>query len=353
MEKKKQMNIRLPAEWEKHQATIISIPHNQEDWPGKFSPIFWVYVEIVKKLSFSEKVFIIVKSEQQKHKFHKSSAKAGAKLSNIKYFKFATNRSWLRDTSPGFIENKINDKRSIEAVRFKFNGWAKYDNWKKDIRIPHLLAERLKLVIKVAKWNEKEVVLEGGAIDSNGKGTLLTTEECLLNQNTQVRNPGFNKSDYEEMFRTYLGIKNVIWLGKGIAGDDTHGHVDDLCRFVNSETVVLCRETNSRDDNYKFLEENYERMQNAKLENGTNLKVISLPMPSPLVFEGMRLPASYANFYIANTMVLVPTFNDEKDKNALGILSEIFPERKVIGINSVDLVWGLGTLHCLTHEFPL
>ncbi len=345
-------NVRLPAEWENH-STIISWPHNREDWPGKFSPIHWVYVEVVKKLTTSEKVFIIVKSDQQKHKISKSLSKAGVNLNQVKYFKFPTNRSWMRDTCPAFVENYQNNQRIISAIRFKFNGWAKYDNWKKDVQIPYRLSERLQLEITDVLWNDTEVVLEGGAIDYNGNGSLITTEECLLDLVTQTRNPGFTKKDYEELFKKYLGINNTIWLGKGIAGDDTHGHVDDLCRFVNQNTVVLCRETNTSDENYKILEENFERLQDARIENGAKLNVVPLPMPSPIVFEGMRLPASYANFYIANNVVLVPTFNDEKDKDALGILSELFDNKKVVGINSVDLVWGLGTLHCLTHELPM
>jgi agmatine deiminase len=344
------MKIRLPAEWEKHTATIIAWPHNKEDWPGKFSPIHWVYTEIVKKLTESEKVFIIVKSNQQKHKIGKSLSKAEVNLSKVKYLKFSTNRSWMRDTSPFFIENLENNERKIEAVCFKFNGWAKYDNWNKDVRIPYHLSERLKMKMVNAVWNEKKIVLEGGAIDSNGKGTLLTSEECLLDNTTQVRNQGFSKKDYESLFEKYLGIKNVIWLGNGIAGDDTHGHIDDFCRFVNENTVVLCREKNPGDENYKILEENFERLGSAKLENGIKLNVMELPMPSPLFYEGLKLPASYANFYIANSIVLVPTFNDEKDRIALGILAELFPTRKIIGINSVDLVWGFGTLHCLSHE---
>jgi len=195
-------------------------------------------------------------------------------------------------------------------------------------------------------------VLEGGAVDVNGRGSLITTEECLLDEKVQTRNPGFTKKDYFEVFSNYLGITNVIWLGKGIAGDDTHGHIDDLCRFVNDDTVVLVREENSSDENYHLLKENKERLQNLNLPNGKRLNVIDLPMPSPQVFKRQRLPASYANFYISNYTVLVPTFNDPNDRVALGILSDLFPDRKVIGIHSADLVWGLGAIHCLTKEQP-
>ena len=197
-----------------------------------------------------------------------------------------------------------------------------------------------------------KIVLEGGSIDVNGRGTLLTTEECLLDPKVQTRNPGLSRYEIENVFRETLGITNTLWLGKGIAGDDTHGHVDDLCRFVNPGTVVLCHEENPQDVNYKPLAENRERLQGMHLENGRAVEVIDLPMPAPLFFAGVRLPASYANFYIANAAVLVPTFNDPKDRIALGILAEVFPDRPVIGIHAVDLVWGLGTLHCLTQQEP-
>jgi len=341
------MKYRLPAEWEKHRGTIVAWPHNREDWPGKFHPIPWVYVEIVRKLSVDEKVFIIVNSKQSENRIRKMLSKAGVNLKQIKIFKLTTNRGWMRDSCPAFVKNENSE---IEAIKFRFNGWAKYDNWKKDAKLPAFITEKLGYKLSEAVWNDGPVVLEGGAIDSNGAGTLLTTEECLMDENVQVRNPGFTKKDYEEMFNQYLGITNVIWLGKGIAGDDTHGHVDDLCRFVNKNTVVMCREKNPKDENYFNLEENWERIKDAKLEDGSAVQAVELPMPEPLIFEKMRLPASYANFYIGNGVVLVPTFNDKNDGLALGILTELFPDKIVTGIHAVDLVWGLGTIHCLTHE---
>ncbi|HPI36593.1 MAG TPA: agmatine deiminase family protein [Ignavibacteriaceae bacterium] len=341
------MNYRLPAEWEKHRGTIVAWPHNREDWPGKFHPIPWVYVEIVRKLSIDEKVFIIVNSKQSENRIRKMLSKAGVNLKQIKIFKLTTNRGWMRDSCPAFVKNENSE---VEAIKFRFNGWAKYDNWKKDAKLPAFITEKLGYKLSEAVWNDGPVVLEGGAIDSNGAGTLLTTEECLMDENVQVRNPGFTKKDYEEMFNQYLGITNVIWLGKGIAGDDTHGHVDDLCRFVNKNTVVMCREKNPKDENYFNLEENWERIKDAKLEDGSAVQAVELPMPEPLIFEKMRLPASYANFYIGNGVVLVPTFNDKNDGTALGILTELFPDKVVTGIHAVDLVWGLGTIHCLTHE---
>lgn len=343
------MNYRLPAEWETHKSTIICWPHQKEDWPGKFSPIPWVYVEIVKHISESELVRIIVQNEKEIQKVKKHLERAHVDLINIEFIIMETDRGWMRDSSPAFVKEK--DK--TVAVKFKFNGWAKYSNWKKDKNIPRVISDVAEQEMIEAMHNNMNVVLEGGAIDSNGNGTLLTTEECLLDPLVQVRNPDFTKKDYAEVFKKYLGIKKIIWLGKGIAGDDTHGHVDDLCRFVNNDTVVLCREKNSNDENYMNLEENFERMQNETNAEGKKLNVIDLPMPSPLNFEDLRLPASYANFYICNSAVIVPTFNDPNDRFALNTLSECFPNKKIVGIHSVDLVWGLGTLHCLTHEEPI
>ncbi|MGB5288560.1 MAG: agmatine deiminase family protein, partial [Ignavibacteriaceae bacterium] len=316
--------------------------------PGKFSPIPYVYAEIVKYISRVEKVRILVQSKENKLKAEKVLKDSNGTLTNVEFFIKKTDRGWLRDSGPMFIK----DGNEVAAIDFKFNAWAKYDDFKLDDKIPQFISDKIKLKRLVAEHNGKQVVLEGGAIDTNGKGTLITTEECLLADKVQTRNPGFTKQDYFEVFKKYFGISNVIWLGKGIVGDDTHGHVDDLCRFVNENTVVLVQENNSSDENYNLLNENRERLQNIKLPNGSNLNFVPLPMPSPQIFKGQRLPASYANFYISNYAVLVPTFNDPNDKIALGILSEFFTDRKVIGIHSVDLVLGLGTLHCLTKEQP-
>jgi agmatine deiminase len=342
-------SFRLPSEWEKHEATWIGWPYNKTDWPGKFSPIPYVYAEIVKYISRGEKVRIFVQSKEHKLKAEKVLKDSNSVLTNVEFFIKKTDRGWLRDSGPMFVK----DERETVAIDFKFNAWAKYDDYKLDDKIPSFISEKLKLRRVVAEHKGKQVILEGGAIDTNGKGTLITTEECLLDEKVQTRNPGFTKSDYFEVFRKYLGASNVIWLGKGIVGDDTHGHVDDLCRFVNDDTVVLVSEENPKDENYKLLNEKKERLQNLHLPNGSKLNVVPLPMPSPQIFKGQRLPASYANFYISNYAVLVPTFNDPNDRIALGILSELFTDRKVIGIHAVDLVWGLGTLHCLTKEQPV
>jgi len=339
---------RLPAEWEKHDSTLLCWPHQKEDWPGRFMPIPWVYTEIIRHIIPAEKVRLIVQSAKHEVKVRRILLKSGIDLENIQFIVLTTDRGWLRDSSPAFVWQQ----NTVQAVNFWFNGWAKYATWHQDVHIPKKINDVLAIDYEIAKFKDRPVVLEGGAIDSNGRGTLLATEECLLDPKVQVRNPGFNKKDYEQVFKDYLGISNTIWLGQGIAGDDTHGHVDDLCRFVNHDTVVLCREENPEDENYKPLRENRERLQDARLEDGRKLNIIDLPMPAPVVFEGLRLPASYVNFYIANNAVLVPTFNDPNDRLALNIMSELFPDRKVTGIHAVDLVWGLGTIHCLTHEVP-
>ncbi len=351
MNSSKKKNMRMPAEWEKHEATWIGWPHNNEDWPGKIAPIPWVYGEIVRYIAEGEKVRIIVESKDHEAKARRVLNSVGANAANIEYYRLATDRGWLRDSGPAFVK-PVSGKGEVEIINFRFNAWAKYSNYKKDEKIPALISKKINITKSDAVYNNRKVVLEGGSIDINGAGTLMTTEECLMDDKVQVRNPDFTKHDYEKVFKEYLGIRKVIWLGKGIAGDDTHGHVDDLCRFVNSSTVVLVRESKKNDENYFALEENAERLQSAANADGKKIEVVNLPMPSPVIFKGQRLPASYANFYICNSAVLVPTFNDPNDRIALGILSELIKDRPVIGIHAVDLVWGLGTLHCLTHEQP-
>lgn len=337
----------LPAEFEEHEATWIGWPYNKEDWPGKFQPIPWVYGEIVRYIARGEKVRIIVQSKTHQKKAESVLKAVQADFNNIEFFKLETDRNWLRDAGPQFVKNENGD---TVVIHFNFNAWAKYDNYKLDAKIPKMISKELNLERIKAEHKGREVVLEGGSIDYNGAGTIITTEECLMDEKVQVRNRGFLKKDYEEVFNKYFGVTNVIWLNKGITGDDTHGHVDDITRFVNKNTVVTVIEDNPNDANYNNLMENRERLYGARLEDGTKLKVVELPMPSPVIFRGERLPASYANFYISNYAVLVPTFNDPKDRIALAILSELFKDKPVIGIHAVDLVWGLGTLHCLTHE---
>jgi agmatine deiminase len=345
------LGFSLPAEWEKHEATWIGWPHNPTDWPGKLEPIQWVYGEIVRKISAGELVRILVNSNAHEKHVRGILKLVGVAMTRVQFFRFPTNRGWTRDFGPIFLR-RDKPRRELAIACFRFNAWARYPDWQKDDAIPPQVARQLKIKLIPARLDDREIVLEGGSIDVNGRGTVLTTEECLLDQKRQVRNPGLSRADTETALKENLGVTNVVWLGKGIAGDDTHGHVDDLCRFVNPSSVVLVREKNQRDPNYRPLEENWERIRDARLETGEKIEAVELPMPAPLHFDGVRLPASYANFYITNAAVLVPTFNDPNDRVALGILAELFPERPVIGIHAVDLVWGFGTLHCLTQQQP-
>jgi agmatine deiminase len=345
------LGFSMPAEWDRHEATWIGWPHNRSDWPGKIAPIYWVYGEIVRKIAPGEIVRIIVKSKDHEDHAKRILTRIGVDLSRIEFFRFSTNRGWTRDFGPFFV-CKGGKKPETAISDFRFNAWAKYPDWKLVDAAPKQAAKKLGLQIFHAESNGRDVVLEGGSIDVNGRGTLLTTEECLLDYETQTRNPDLTREDIEQSLRDYLGVKNILWLGKGIAGDDTHGHIDDLCRFVGPSTVVLCREENPDDYNYAPLRDNAERLKSMRTENGNKIEAIPLPMPAPLFHKAQRLPASYANFYICNAGVLVPTFNDPNDRIALGILAEIFKDHPVVGIHAVDLVWGLGTLHCLTQQQP-
>lgn len=339
---------RMPAEWERHNATWIGWPHNASDWPGKIGAIPWVYGEMARRMATKETLCILVNSKQHETRARNVLERAHTPMDRVVFHRWPTDRGWTRDFGPMFVRNK----KEIEIVDFGFNAWARYPQWKKDNAIPAKAAAALDMRCTRAERNGRQVVLEGGAIEVNGKGTLITTEECLLDIRIQVRNPEFSRRDYEGIFREYLGITRTLWLGRGIAGDDTHGHVDDICRFVNSDTVVIMREDNPKDENHWPLAENRERLDDARIDRGRRLNVVELPMPAPLYHKGHRLPASYANFYICNAAVLVPTFNDPNDRIALGILSELISDRPVIGIHAVDLVWGFGTLHCLTQQQP-
>jgi len=348
METPAALGFSMPAEWEPHEATWLAWPRNPTDWPDKLDTIRWVYAEIVRKLTPGEIVRMLVRSAAEEEMARRYLQRAGADVSRVEFIRHPTNRSWTRDSGPVFV------RRTGESaiVHFHFNAWAKYPDWQRDRRVPDTAARLLGKALFRARYQGREFVLEGGGIDVNGCGTLVTTEECYLDPEVQVRNPGLGRADYEKAFRDYLGATNILWLGAGIAGDDTHGHVDDLCRFVNRRTMVMIREDDPADVNYRPLAENWERVRDFRLEDGSRPEVIPLPMPAPLFFDGDRLPASYANFYIANAAVLVPTFNDPNDRRALGILSELFPDRPVVGIHAVDLVLGFGTLHCLTQQQP-
>ncbi|MCS7305705.1 MAG: agmatine deiminase family protein [Thermoguttaceae bacterium] len=407
-----QLGYRLPAEWEPHEATWLAWPQEPTDWPGKFRLIEWVYAEIVRKIAPGEKVRILVGSAEVERRARRVLRDAHADLGQVEFFRRKTNRSWLRDAGPIFLSRRLSQNRptvqpkvasrltdgkstpqipgakpslsvteplaneactiteqlslsgvgsvsgppklqaDLAIVQLHFNGWAKYRNWRLDRQVPVWAAKTLGLPLFEARIGNRPFVLEGGGIETNGQGTLITTEQCYLDPKVQVRNPGLDGPGFEQAVRDWLAVRQVIWLGRGIAGDDTHGHVDDLCRFVNPTTVVLVQCDDPNDENYLPLAENAERLQDARLADGSKLEVVRLPMPQPLYFRQERLPASYANFYIANAAVLVPTFNDPADRIALGILAELFPDRPVVGIHAVDLVLGLGTIHCLSQQQP-
>lgn len=340
--------FRMPAEWEPHQATWLAWPHERTDWPGKFAPIPWIYGDIVRHLSKVETVRILVRDVKARREAERCCDKSGANMANVEFVEAATDRSWTRDYCPIFAKRGQGESGILD---FRFNGWAKYPNWRNDDAVPALVAKMLRMKRWQPKSGGKRVVLEGGSIDVNGTGLLLTTEECLLST-VQQRNPGLTREDYEAVFRDYLGIEKTLWLRNGIAGDDTHGHVDDLARFVNANTVVIASETDQNDANYAPLQENYKLLRGLTDAKGKALKVVKLPMPAPVLFEDYRLPASYANFYIANGIVLVPVFNDPADRVALNTLARLMPERSVIPIYCRDLVLGLGTLHCMTQQQP-
>lgn len=327
----------MPAEWERHEATWIAWPHNREDWPGRFMPIPWVFGEIVRKLSRVEKVRILVDDRALAEQSRRVLRKVGANMDALEFYLCPTNRVWTRDYGPIFVKNGSGD---VAPTIWKFNAWAKYDDWRHDSEAALYIARQLKLPAR-----STGMVLEGGSIDVNGAGILLTTEECLLSP-VQARNPELNRGEIEERLREHLGVRRVVWLKKGILGDDTHGHVDDIARFVGPKTVVVASESDRYDPNYGPLREN------AEILRSTGLRVVKLPMPKPVEFSGQRLPASYANFYIANELVLVPTFNDANDRVALTILARLFPTREVVGINCTDLIWGMGAIHCMTQQQP-
>ena len=345
---------RMPAEWEPHEATWIAWPHYRADWPGKFAAIPWVFGEVVRHLHRHERVRVLVENLRLEQRARRLLSQAGVDLAAVEFHRVATNRSWLRDTGPNFVRRGGSGQGEMGILDWQFNGWARYSNWRRDDVVPAAIARLLGLKCRQPKMEPggRRIVLEGGSFDVNGRGTLVTTEECLLSP-IQARNPGVSRPEMEDIFRHYLGVAKVIWLGRGIAGDDTHGHVDDVARFVNPTTLVVSVESNRQDANYEALRENRKRLAEATDQEGRPLRVVELPLPRPLFLRGQRLPASYANFYIANRTVLVPTFNDPNDRLALSRLSRLFPERSVVGIHSVDLAWGFGTLHCLTLQQPL
>ena len=343
----------MPAEWEPHEATWLAWPHNPEDWPGKFQSIPWLYVEIVRLIAERERVQLIVENAAMQRRGTSMLERAGVNLDQVSFHKWATDRGWMRDSGPIFVRNS---EGGVGLTHWRFNGWAKYSDWHLDEKIPGRVTKLLGLpswepLVQNQDSTKCHCVLEGGSIDVNGAGALLTTEECLLSD-VQQRNPGVSREQLEKVFSDYLGIDQVIWLGRGITGDDTHGHVDDIARFVAPDTVIAALEPDKRDPNHEPLTENLRTLRSARTIAGKQFTVVELPMPRPIVFRRQRVPASYANFYIANGVVLVPTFHDPNDRIALNTLAQVFPDRDVIGVHSVDLIWGLGALHCMTQQQP-
>jgi agmatine deiminase len=394
----------MPAEWEPHAATWLAWPHYKLDWPGKFEPIPWVYAEIIRYLSRHERVELIVTDATAEKLARKILKRAHALNDNVRFRRWPTNRVWTRDSGCAFVwpcgadtlvrqasgahatsqpqavnvgpkalrhpkpnqnpnpvakdattvghpqlENKA--RQELSGIKWRFNAWAKYPNWQHDEKIGSLMAQAAGAKEVRPMFGKNRVVLEGGSIEVNGQGTLITTEECLLSR-VQRRNPRMKKRDYEKIFAQHLSATNVIWLGSGIVGDDTHGHVDDITRFVSPDTVVTCVDADPKSENYESLRENIRRLRDAVTEDGKSLATIDLPMPAPVYFEGRRLPASYANFYIANGVVLVPVFNDPNDRVALDILADTFPDREIAPIYCGDLIWGFGAIHCMTQQQP-
>lgn len=344
------LGYRMPAEWERHAATWLAWPHEPSDWPGKFEAVPWVFSEVIRNLTLGERVRLIVAGKRMQKQAAAALAKSQVDVRSVDFVETATDRSWTRDFLPLFLaRSRRGSKRALAAVKFRFNGWARYDNFERDE------AAGLTVLARAAARGvtpfRAAVVLEGGAIDVDGQGSLLATEECLLD-GRQARNRKLGKAGVEQALREQLGAEKVLWLARGIAGDDTAGHIDDFARFVAPGKIVLALEKNRKDPNYAPLRDALERLKGERDARGRRVEVIPLPMPEPVVFDGQRLPASYANFYIGNSVVLVPTFNDPADSAALGILSELFPGRRVVGIYSKDFVLGLGTIHCSTQQEP-
>ena len=340
--------MRMPAEWAPQKRTWLAWPHQKADWPGKFEPVPWVFAEIVRLIADHQRVGLLVKDARAKREATATLKRAHANLKNVDFLTVPTDRGWMRDCGPIWVKAD----GELLGLDWGFTGWAKYPNHKRDNQLPpHVLGLSGHAGL-TPKRKGKQVVLEGGGIEVDGEGSIIVTEEWLLSKK-QVRNRGFSRKDYEEIFAQYLGATNTIWLEAGIVGDDTHGHVDDITRFVAPGKIVTVVEQDKRDANYKLLQENLKRLRKAKDAKGAAFEVIELPMPRPVMFDGERLPASYANFLITNQRMLVPIFNDAADKDALRILQDCFPTREVVGIYARDLVWGLGTIHCLTQQEPL
>ena len=337
----------MPAEWERQQSTLIGWPYNKNDWPGKFKSIPGVFAQIISAITKSQKVNLLVKDDKSKNKIKKLIRKNNTKISNVKFIICKTDRVWMRDTGPIFVKDKKNQN---VLLNWKFNGWAKYKNYKADNKVNMRIENHYKGNVISPKFNKKLIVLEGGAIDVNGKGLLLTTKECLLSK-IQQRNSFLKVKNYNHIFKKFFGAEKVIWLNKGIEGDDTHGHVDDIARFVSPYKVFLAYEDNKKDKNYKNLNENFKILKKIKI-NSSKIKIKKIPMPKPIYINKVRVPASYLNFYILNKCILLPTFNDPKDKIVIKIFKKEFNNREIIPIDCSELIWGFGAIHCLTQQEP-
>ncbi|HEV8712372.1 MAG TPA: agmatine deiminase family protein [Candidatus Binatia bacterium] len=335
----------MPAEWEPHAATWLAWPHNLDTWPGKFTPIPDIYVEIVRTLHRYEPVNICVNDAEVAAQLRQILTQAGVNLGRVILYEIPTNDTWIRDHGPIFLTRVHEGQIELAITDWLFNSWGeKYRPWDLDDVVPRKIAAQFGLPLFAPG-----IVLEGGSIDVNGRGTLLTTEACLLNPN---RNPSLTRTEIEDYLHVYLGVSKILWLGDGIVGDDTDGHVDDLARFVDPTTVVCMVEDDPADVNYALLRDNFTRLQRLTDQDGRPLRVVPLPMPRAVEYEGNRLPASYANFYIANGVVLVPIYTCPNDQRALATLQELFPSRQIVGIPCTDLVWGLGAIHCITQQQP-
>jgi agmatine deiminase len=342
----------MPAEWEPHRATWISWPHHEPDWPGKLAPIPWVYAEIVRVLAAHELVEILCHNRDVIESARAALDAHDIPRDRVRLHEVPTDRVWLRDSAPTGVLDSAGD---VVLLNWAFNGWAKYPNWERDAMVGTAIARLTALRRDEPRRADtgERIVLEGGGIEVNGQGLMLVTEEWLLSD-VQVRNPGLGREDYERIFNHWLGIRETMWLGEGCVGDDTHGHIDDVARFVGRDTVVLAVEEDPADENYSRSQDNRRRLAAAVKRPAVGpLRVVSLPFPRPVIMNGERLPASYANFYIGNGVVVVPTFNDPNDRVALNTIADLMPTHRIVGIHAVDLVWGLGTIHCLTQQEPL
>ncbi len=335
----------MPAEWEWHEATWLSWPHKKESWPGAFESIPAVFVEITRQLAQSELVRINVADVKTAASVRDLLTRGNVNLDAVRFHLIPTNDAWARDHGPVYVVREGQGRRERAILDWGYNAWGnRYPPFELDDVVPTRVAEESGEPLFLPG-----MVLEGGSIEVNGAGTLLTTESCLLNPN---RNPQLNREQIEWYLRQFLGVSHILWLGDGIVGDDTDGHIDDLTRFVSPTTVVTAIEDDPLDENYLPLLENLDRLKRMSDQDGRPFEIIPLPMPGALYFDNQRLPASYANFYIANRAVLVPTFRHENDARALDVLAGVFPDRQVVGIDCTELVWGLGSIHCVTQQQP-